>query len=231
MIEIVHGACRRSKVEDVIDRAQVEGLVDILLNKLKPRLVLKVFDVADTAGDEIVYANHLMAFGQQRITEMRANEACAPGYQNSHEIPFDNSLLASGLNTFLVPGIAVIDAPLYGGALFVVVPGLNQQVGRSILRTIITPEDAQSIFKGPSAPVRHFTISAPGCPCIIKTRPNRPYRDLIGMMLGHVAVEIIEIVAAPVAAIGRPSTFPGLHPGIATIKRPGIFGTLIFVNQ
>src|SRR5579859_1186580 len=100
-----------------------------------------MFNVAGTAGDEIVDANHMMAFGCQRITEMRADKSRAPGYQNSHEIPFDNSLLASSPNTFLVPGIAVIDAPLYGSTLFVIVPGLNQQIRRSILRTIITPED------------------------------------------------------------------------------------------
>src|SRR5207302_514276 len=118
MIEVVYGTCGRSKVEDVIYRACVVGLVDVLLNKLKPRFVLQMFNVAGTASDEIVYTNYVMAFRHQRITEMRADKSCTASYQNSHEIPFDNSLLASGSNTFLVSSVTAIDTPLYGGTLF-----------------------------------------------------------------------------------------------------------------
>src|SRR2546421_10407664 len=122
VLQIIHRACRGRKVEDVVHRAGIVGLVDILLDELKSRVVSQLFNVAGVAGDEIVCANYLMTFRHQRITEMRADKTCAAGYQNSHEIPFDGSLLASSPDTFLVSGVTVIDAPLYGSALFVVVP-------------------------------------------------------------------------------------------------------------
>src|SRR5205807_5408155 len=115
------------------------------------------------------------------IAEMRADKSRASCYQSSHEIPFpdlrlddlrlddlhlddlrlEELLPAPGVNASLVSGAAVADAALNGRAFFIVVPRLNQQIGRSILRTIIMPKEAQPIFKSLAAPVRHLAIAAP----------------------------------------------------------------------
>jgi hypothetical protein len=57
-----------------------------------------VLDVAARAGEEIVDAENLGAFGQQAVAKMRAEEAGAPGHQNavrkmtSHFSPHRHSL-------------------------------------------------------------------------------------------------------------------------------------------
>src|SRR5437016_3794517 len=128
-------------------------------------------------------------------------------------------------------GIAVIDAPFNRSTLFVVIPGHDQQIRRGILRTIIMPEDAQSVFKGLSAPVRYFTIAAPGRLGVVKAWPDGAHCDLVGMMLSHVGIEVIEIISAPVTAVRRPSCLSGLNPGIVAIEGPRIFVALVLVDQ
>jgi hypothetical protein len=69
--EILRGAGGRRQVEDVVHRAQIEGLADVALFKLEARMCGQVGNVVAIASAEIVDANYGVALGQQAICEVR----------------------------------------------------------------------------------------------------------------------------------------------------------------
>jgi hypothetical protein len=67
--------------------------LDVSLDELN--VVGDVQEVLATPGGEIVYCANLVARGQQRIDEMRADETPAPGDENSHGATVSQRPLAS----------------------------------------------------------------------------------------------------------------------------------------
>ena len=55
----------------------VDVVGDIVIDEGKVFVSSKMGDVPGVAGDEIVHRNDRVAFGQETITEMRANKASA----------------------------------------------------------------------------------------------------------------------------------------------------------
>jgi hypothetical protein len=54
-----------------------------MFNELKARLIVKVREVFQIAGAEIVDADDDAVFRQQRIAEMRSEKTGSPGHQHS----------------------------------------------------------------------------------------------------------------------------------------------------
>src|SRR5713101_6538371 len=75
-------------MKDVINRAGVIGPAHVLLEKLKPRFVFQVGEVALASSNEVVHANHMVALAQKGVTQMRSDETCATSYQHPHNDPF-----------------------------------------------------------------------------------------------------------------------------------------------
>ena len=73
-------------MENEIDRTAVKGLGDIDLLKLKPVVVAQVFEVRELSGQQIVCDHHGIAFRQQRVAQMRAQESGSSGYQGAFSI-------------------------------------------------------------------------------------------------------------------------------------------------
>src|ERR1700688_4810530 len=121
---------------------------------------------------------------------------------------------------------------LDGGALFVVVPGFDQHKRQGMGRVKIAIVEVQGIFESLPAPVRHVPIQAPLCRGIVEARPGRTDRNLVGMLVAHGFVEIVEIPFAPIASVRRPSLLSGLHPGIGASNRSDrLRRRLVLVNQ
>jgi hypothetical protein len=66
-------------VKDVIDFAYVERLANIFLDKFEARVVAQMFEVSAAAGEQIIDDNHVPAFTEQGIAEMRSQETSAAG--------------------------------------------------------------------------------------------------------------------------------------------------------
>src|ERR1700761_771112 len=122
-------------------------------------------------------------------------------------------------------------ASLNVSSFFVIIPGFHQQIRHSVLRPIIFVINAQDFFKRLAAAISNVPVPAPGRLGIVKARPYRSYRDLLRMMLLHVAVKIIQIIYAVVAAVARPAVFAGLHPRVISVKRVGILGVHVLVDE
>src|SRR5215510_7675667 len=114
--------------------------------------------------------------------------------------------------------VAVVNSSFDGSAFLVIVPGFNQQVRRRISRAVIAAKDLEAVFKSAAAAVGDAAILAPGRLAVIESRPYRAHCNFVGMMLGHVVVEILQVVLTPIAAIARPAAIAGLHPGIKAIE-------------
>ena len=69
---VVDRTSGRGEVKDLIDRAGVEGLADVLLDEAEAGLVREVSEVSVAAGREVVDADNGMAFGEEGVTKVRA---------------------------------------------------------------------------------------------------------------------------------------------------------------
>src|SRR5579875_68303 len=79
---IVDRAGRRSEVEDVIDPARVKRCGNVLLDELEPSFSREMVDVVPVSGREVVDADHMMSFGEEGVTEMRAEKPCCSRDKN-----------------------------------------------------------------------------------------------------------------------------------------------------
>src|SRR5207302_5672287 len=86
-------------------------------------------------------------------------------------------------------------------------------------------------FKGLAATVGNVTVAAPRCLGIVKAGPHAAHHNLVRMMAAHVAVEVFQVIFAPVAAIVGPSAFSRLHPGIKTVKCIWEFLILVLIDE
>src|SRR5262249_1529089 len=123
------------------------------------------------------------------------------------------------------------DSSFDGGAFLIIVPGFDQQVRRRIAGAVITAKDFKSVLEGAAAAIGDTAVLAPRRPAVIESRPHSAYCNFVAMMLGHVAIEILEVVLAPIAAVAGPATIAGLHPGIEAIKGVQKLAALVLVDE
>ena len=76
---VVDGAGGTGEVEDEVDLAVVGGLANIFFDKLEARIVAQMRDVGEVAGDQIVGGENAITFGEQAVTEMRAEKSGSAG--------------------------------------------------------------------------------------------------------------------------------------------------------
>src|SRR6266568_4859284 len=86
-LDAVHGVIDRAggtcKMENVIDWAAIERLVDVDILKLETRIVAQVLDVCLPPSEEVVDCHNRVAFRQQGITQMRAQESGSASHQGT----------------------------------------------------------------------------------------------------------------------------------------------------
>src|ERR1700730_14145956 len=93
---------------------------------------------------------------------------------------------------------------LNGGALFVVVPGFDHHKWQGMGGVKIAIVEVQRVLESFPAAVRHVTIQSPFCSRIVEARPGSTDGNLVGMLVAHVLVEIVQILFAPITSVGRP---------------------------
>jgi len=72
-------------VEDILNRARhFQGLADIVLEEHKVGMTLEMGEVLRLARNEVINADDLMTVRHQPVAQMRADEACSPGDEDSH---------------------------------------------------------------------------------------------------------------------------------------------------
>src|SRR5271165_3435672 len=97
-------------------------------------------------------------------------------------------------------------------AFLIVVPRLNQQK-RKRMRTVVIPIiEMERFVECLPASALHVTVEPPFSGRVIKARPDAANSDLVGVLGGHCLVEIVEVLLAPITAIGRPSSRARLDP-------------------
>src|SRR5206468_7760357 len=75
-LEIVDRTCRRSEVQDRVERSlDVDVLRDVLMDERKAPLWKQVGDVVGVPGDDVVDAEHLVPVGEESLAQMRADES------------------------------------------------------------------------------------------------------------------------------------------------------------
>src|SRR6266850_7734534 len=113
---------------------------------------------------------------------------------------------------------AVLQTAFDGGSFLVVIPGNEQQEGQRTRVVIVTAEVPQRLFESFSAARIHAAVASPGGAGVVKAWPSGAYGQLVRVFRGHVAIEGIQVLLAPVAAILRPAAIPGMHPGVEAIE-------------
>ncbi len=79
-LEIIDGAGGRCEMEDVVDAAgEVDELCDVVVDELEVLVAGEMGDVVGIARDEVVDGDDAMAFGEEAVDEMGAEEAGAAG--------------------------------------------------------------------------------------------------------------------------------------------------------
>src|SRR5215469_2619673 len=83
-------------MENVVDLAAVERPVDIQLLKFEITFSAQVLDVRRAPGEEIVHGDDRVAFRQQRVAQVRAEEPGATGDQRARSHGKDFFLAVEG---------------------------------------------------------------------------------------------------------------------------------------
>src|SRR6202049_983256 len=95
----------------------------------------------------------------------------------------------------------------------------------------VLPSQLYGVGKSLAAALRDVPVQTPGSFAIVKARPGRSYRNLVGILRLHSLVEVFEIGFSPVAAIRRPARFAGIDPGIQPIKGGGVGSGIVLIDQ
>jgi hypothetical protein len=67
-------------MQHVVDRSvDIDGLGDVVIEKSKRRIVDQVRDVAVTAGQKVIHADHLIAVAQESFAQVRSDEPRSSG--------------------------------------------------------------------------------------------------------------------------------------------------------
>ena len=54
-----------------------------MAHEFKARVTVEMIDIMLVTGKEVIDTEHLIAFGQQSINQMGANEACTAGHEDA----------------------------------------------------------------------------------------------------------------------------------------------------
>jgi hypothetical protein len=86
MFRVIDGTGGGSKIQYEMKLAELKGgwIADIPQVKIEPRFFALMGNVADAAGEKVVDGNYGMAFVNEGVTQVRAEEPCAAGDQNTH---------------------------------------------------------------------------------------------------------------------------------------------------
>src|SRR5258708_11452780 len=71
----MNGRGRTSKIINLVD-FDIEGKGYVVPQKLEPRVVKQVLDIAPGPGEEVIHAEQIAANFEQTFAQMRANETC-----------------------------------------------------------------------------------------------------------------------------------------------------------
>jgi hypothetical protein len=82
MFQVIHRAGERGQMKYAVDLAiQMQGLGNVVFDKVKGWIREKMLNVFPMAGDQIIYADDRVTSLYQAIAQMRADEACGSGNQ------------------------------------------------------------------------------------------------------------------------------------------------------
>ena len=107
MNAIVHGTGGAGKVKNVIHFPAVKRLINVDLPKFKASFVAEMIEIGLSARQKVIHRSYGIAFRQQGIAEMRAQEAGPASDQGA--------LCAHDLSSFL-DGVAASAGPASGMA-------------------------------------------------------------------------------------------------------------------
>ncbi len=80
---VIHRAGGTGEVEDEIDRADVEGLADIFIYKIKSGVISEMVKVRTPPGEQVVDDNHTPALAEQSVAQMRSQKTGATRDQSA----------------------------------------------------------------------------------------------------------------------------------------------------
>src|SRR5215831_2369891 len=99
-------------------------------------------------------------------------------------------------------------------------------------RIEITRVEVERIFQGLPATALHVPGQTPLRRRIVEARPGRPNRDLVGMVVAHVLVEIVQVLLAPVTSVSSPPPLSGLTPSVESGEISAVFyGRRVFIEE
>src|ERR1700723_1369852 len=130
----------------------------------------------------------------------------------------------------LRPRAALGQPALNGRALFVVVPGCNQQEGHRTSSGVLPPQ-LHRVCKGLATALRNVPIETPRGFAVIETRPGCPPWHLVGIFRLHFAIEVGQVILSPVAAICCKAFFPWVYPCVETAERSCGGTGLVFIDE
>src|ERR1700731_1002139 len=126
---------------------------------------------------------------------------------------------------------AVWNARLEGGPLFVVIPSLKHDEGRSIPGWEESAPIVKGVLEGIAATCCNVAIPAPRGLAVVELRPGAADNQLVWEFRSHGCVEAGQVLLSPIATVGRPTLGGGLHPGIGSVPCRGIRARQILLNQ
>ena len=84
MFEVILGTGERCQMQHGVYRCfGLKGLAHIPVSKLKSRIALQMLQIASVPGYKVVITDNVMPFGQQTVTEVRADETRGPRHNES----------------------------------------------------------------------------------------------------------------------------------------------------
>jgi hypothetical protein len=84
-VQVVVGRGRAGEVQHPVERPlHVDVLGDVVADQREVGLALQVRDVLGRAGDEVVHAHHAGLAAEEKLAEVRADEASTSGDEHPH---------------------------------------------------------------------------------------------------------------------------------------------------
>src|SRR5712671_259932 len=122
--------------------------------------------------------------------------------------------------------------PLDGSPLFIVIPGFKQEKRKWIRTVVVLPVNTHGFVQRFPTSTLNVAIEAPFGSRVVEPRPCPSNRNFVGVLVLHRVIEILEVLLAPITAIGRPSAGAGLNPRIRSRKIIGkLCCRLVLVDQ
>jgi hypothetical protein len=95
-------------VKNIVDLARIEDVADILLEKLKARLVPQVREVLYAPSQQVVGTHHRVPFRQQSIAQMGTEKPGSARHQHTHALPLSTAPARKAYSFGKVGDVSVI---------------------------------------------------------------------------------------------------------------------------